>query len=70
MLAKIGRWSLYIGSAMIAIAVVFGLGALVLGYGKSALPLIGLAPLGIVLCFGGLSALVLGSPETRRPDPD
>ncbi len=60
---RLGRFTLVLAGVLVAVGLLGGFGAMLAGASDYIVPLIGLVPLGFVLGFAGLAAVVLSEPR-------
>ena len=65
---RLGKVTLYIGIALVAIGLIVGFSAMVLDYDHQAKLFIGFVPIGFVLMLAGTVALQLTAPNANDED--
>ena len=68
---RVGKITIYIGIALVAVGLVIGFSAMLMGYSNQAKMFIGLIPIGFVLLLAGTVATQLSAPnETNKDEPN
>ena len=61
---RVGKITIYIGVALVAVGLIIGFSSMIMGYGDQAKIFIGMIPIGFVLLLSGTVATQLSAPNT------